>query len=103
MPHEHAVYRLVPAWVVTELRDRLARIELNQEKIMSDLTGLNAALADLKAEIGDVATRMDDNFALLIAAQGSGNQAGIDAATAEVQADIDALKALVTRDTPPAP
>ncbi len=70
---------------------------------MSDLTGLNAALADLKAEIDAVATRMDDNFALLIAAQGSGNQAGIDAATAEVQADIDALKTLVTRDTPPAP
>ena len=67
---------------------------------MSDLSGLTAALADLKTAIGDVATRMDNNFALLLAAQGSGNQAGIDAAAAEIRTDIDGLKALVTRDTP---
>ena len=67
---------------------------------MSDLSGLTAALADLKTEIGEVASRMDTNFALLLAAQGSGNQAGIDAATAEIRTDIDGLKALVTRDTP---
>jgi hypothetical protein len=73
------------------------------EKIMSDLSGLNAALADLKTEIGEVATRMDENFALLIAAQSNGNQPAIDAAAAEVRADIDALKAMVTRDTPAAP
>ena len=68
---------------------------------MSDLSGLNAALADLKTEIGEVATRMDENFAALLAAQSGGNQPAIDAAAAEVRADIDALKAVVTRDTPP--
>ncbi len=44
---------------------------------------------------------MDENFAALIAAQSGGNQPAIDAAAAEVRADIDALKAVVTRDTPP--
>ncbi len=70
---------------------------------MSDVGPLNAALADLKTELGEVATRMDENFALLTAAQANNNQPAIDAAAAEVRADIDALKAMVTRDTPPAP
>jgi hypothetical protein len=70
------------------------------EKIMSDLSGLNTALSALKAEIGEVATRMDENFAALLAAQSGGNQAAIDAATAEISSDIDTLKAVVTRDTP---
>ena len=39
-------------------------------------------------------------LALSLAAQGTGNQAAIDAATADIRADIDALKAIVTRDTP---
>jgi hypothetical protein len=70
------------------------------ESIMSDLSGLTTALAALKTEIGEVAARMDENFAALLAAQSGGNQAAIDAATAEVSGDIDALKAIVTRDTP---
>jgi len=70
---------------------------------MSDLSGLTSALADLKTELGEVAIRMDENFALLIAAQNGGNQPAIDAAAAEVRADIDALKAMVARDTPVAP
>ena len=69
---------------------------------MSDLSGLTSALADLKTEVDEVATRMDTNFQLLLDAQKGGDQPAIDAAAADVRADIDALKAVVTRDTPAA-
>jgi hypothetical protein len=88
-----------PAWA-NALRTELLK---NQEVIVSDLSGMTAALADLKNEIGNIGSRMDANFAALLAAQAAGNQPAIDAATAEIRGDIDALKAIETRDTPATP
>ena len=78
----------------------LGQIIVNQEKIMSDLSGLNAAIDALKAEVGDIGTQMDKLIADLNAAHNSGDQSAIDAATAAVQSQVDALKAIATRDTP---
>ena len=68
-----------------------------------DFTTFNAAVADLKSEVADIGTQMDALFADLTAALGSGNQAAVDAATAAIQQQIDALKAAAARDMPPAP
>ncbi len=75
MPHEHdpAFYRLVPAWVINELRDRLARIERNQETIMDNTDALTAATDALTAAIVDLEAR--------VAAGGASVQPAIDAAT----------------------
>jgi len=72
-------------------------------KIMSDTSGLTQSLADLKEEIGQIGTQMDANFQALIAAQGAGDQAAIDAAKAAIDADVAALKEIGTRDTFPPP
>lgn len=68
---------------------------------MSDVTNLNAAIEALKAEVGDIGTRMDKLFADLQAAIASGNQAAIDAATSAINEQVAALKAIADRDTPP--
>ncbi len=72
----------------------------NQETMMSDMTKLNQVIEDLKAEVADIGTKMDANFAALNAAHAAGDQAAIDAATASIQESVDALKAIGTRDTP---
>jgi uncharacterized coiled-coil protein SlyX len=94
-------------------RSRPARIEAmvrtilaNQEKIMSDLSHLNAALTDLQTEVAAIGTQMDTLFADLKAALAGGDQAAIDAATSSIEAQVQALKDIGTRDTvvpPPAP
>lgn len=84
-------------------RQLLTRILANTEKTMSDVTNLNAAIEALKAEVGDIGTRMDKLFADLQAAMGSGNQAAIDAATTAINDQVAALKAIADRDTQPAP
>jgi uncharacterized coiled-coil protein SlyX len=93
-------------------RSRPARIEAmvrtilaNQEKIMSDLSHLNAALTDLQTEVAAIGTQMDTLFADLKAALAGGDQAAIDAATSSIEAQVQALKDIGTRDTvvpPPA-
>ncbi len=60
---------------------------------------LTAALAELKTEVGAIGTHMDKLFADLTAALGSGNQAAVDAATADIRAEIQALKDIEARDT----
>lgn len=80
-------------------RRLLTRILANTEKTMSDVTNLNAAVEALKAEVADIGTRMDKLFADLQAALGSGNQPAIDAATAAINDQIAALKAIADRDT----
>ncbi len=72
-------------------------------KMAEDYTGLNKVLADLKTEVTEGLTHMDELFADLMNALGSGNQAAVDAATAAVQAEIDNIKAAVARDTVPPP
>lgn len=73
---------------------------------MSDFSGLNQDIADLQTEVATLGTQMDANFKALEAALSGGNQPAIDAARAQVQATIQALKDIGTRDTvvpPPAP
>jgi hypothetical protein len=65
---------------------------------MADFTGLNQAETDLATAVSAVATNMDKLFAELQAAQASGDQAAVDAATAAIQTQIQALKDAVTRD-----
>jgi hypothetical protein len=67
---------------------------------MSDMT---TALADLKAEIADLGTRMDANFKALTAAVAANDPAKQAAVVAEIEADVQALKDIGTRDTPPPP
>jgi len=66
-----------------------------------DFTALNQAVSDLKMEVSVGITNMDKLFAELTVALGTGNQTAIDAATAAVQSQIDALKAAVTADMAP--
>lgn len=68
---------------------------------MSDLTGLNAAIAALQTEVGDIGNQMDALLTALNNAHTGGDQAAIDTATAAIQAQVDALKAIAVRDTPP--
>jgi hypothetical protein len=73
---------------------------------MSDLSHLNAALTDLQTEVAAIGTQMDTLFADLKAALAGGDQAAIDAATSSIEAQVQALKDIGTRDTvvpPPAP
>ena len=72
-------------------------------QMAEDFTSLNTALADLQTEVGAIATQLDTLLADLLAAQSTGNQPAIDAATAAIHAQIAALQAAGTRDTPPAP
>jgi outer membrane murein-binding lipoprotein Lpp len=85
----------VELWFVAEILNN------KLEKIMSDLRNLNAAVDALKTEVGDIGTQMDALLAALLAAQAGGNQAEIDTATQNIQAQVDALKAIAARDTPP--
>ena len=81
---------------------KLDRIIARQEKIMSDMTSLNTALADLKTEVGDIGNKMDALFKAWQDAHSSGDQGAIDAAAAAIQEQVAALKAVADRDTPTA-
>ncbi len=101
---------------LASIQSQLATIHANQLRQNTTLTQLGAnmaddftantqALMDLKTEVGMLGTEMDTLLADLLAAQAGGpsNQPAIDAATAAIQAQIDALKAVGTRDMPPVP
>ena len=86
---------------------------------MSDMTKLNEALADLKAEVSDIGVEMDALFKafqdahnssdqemdalfkVFQDAHNSGDQAAIDAAAAAIEEQVAALKAIGDRDAPP--
>lgn len=74
---------------------------------MSDTSGLSVSIAALHDEVGAIGTQMDANFKALMDAVNNGDQAAIDAAKAAIDADVQALKDIGTRDTfpqpPPAP
>jgi len=95
MTHEHDphFYRLIPAWVVNEIRDRLARIESNQEKIMADTTRLTAATDTLTQAVTDLAARIAAN-------PPTNDQPAIDAAVTAIEAAAAAIAAIDV--TPPA-
>jgi Fe-S cluster assembly scaffold protein SufB len=68
-----------------------------------DFTALNQAIADLKSEVGTVASEMDQLLTDLNNAMSSGNQPAIDTATAALKEQIQALQDAAARDAPPAP
>ncbi len=68
---------------------------------MSDLV---TAVADLKAEVAAIGTKMDADFAALKAAMASSDPAATAAAVASIEASVTALKDAAARDTvAPAP
>jgi hypothetical protein len=86
-----------------EIKHLLLHVLWQGNKIMSDTSGLTTSIAALKDEVAALGTQMDANYQALLAAQSGGNQAAIDAAKADIDATIDALKAIGTRDTFPPP
>ena len=71
---------------------------------MQNTSDLTAAVGALKQEVSDIAVQMDDNFQKLMTALGSTDQPAIDQAVADIQEQIDALKAVGERDmVPPGP
>lgn len=75
--------------LLEEIITRLDHIEKKEEKIMADLTALDAAVSGLQSQLAtDEATLTQVNQAVtdLVAAVGAGDQAGVDAATAALQA-----------------
>ncbi len=83
------------------------KILINQStmelKLSEDFTAFTQAVADLRDEVMAIGTQMDTLFADLTAALGTGNQPAVDAATAALRTQIDALRAAGTRDMPPVP
>jgi hypothetical protein len=63
------------------------------ERIMGDLTNLNAAVAANTQAVTDVTTAVN-NLKAEVAAGAAADQAGIDAATAQIQTNNTALEAL---------
>ena len=55
-----SLFRFRAPWWAVELRNLILTLG---EKIMSDVTALNASIDALKAEVGDIGTRMDKLFA----------------------------------------
>jgi hypothetical protein len=92
---------------VTALQREVDQVSLTQQRMVmtmaEDFTLLNAALSGLKDEVVAIGAEMDTLLADLKAALATGNQPAIDAATAAVQAQIDALKAAAMRDMPAGP
>ena len=68
-----------------------------------DFTAFTQAVADLKGEILVIVNNMDALLADLKTASPPGNQPAVDAATAAIEAQVQALQAAATRDMPPAP
>lgn len=83
-----------------QLSQQLAMME---QKMADDFTALNQAVTDLQSEVGAVATQLDTLFQDLQNGMQTNNQPAIDAATAAIQAQIQALQAAANRDMPPPP
>jgi uncharacterized protein YqgV (UPF0045/DUF77 family) len=95
-----------PVRIEAKLDRVIANLQSFKEAVMSDLSHLTTALTDLQTEVAAIGTQMDANFAALKAALAGGDQAAIDAATASIEAQVQALRDIGTRDTvtpPPAP
>jgi len=83
----------------SELFEFLEHLDRKLERIMGDLTALNAAIADgqsadagLLAALNTTLTDLAAEVAALQAAQGTSDQAAIDAATANVAQIVTDLK-----------
>lgn len=76
--------------VLVAIIKALSVIQGKEEKIMEDFTALNA-------EIAEAVTVIQAAVDAFVAAQGTGNQATIDQATATLKAAVDALKVVVVK------
>jgi peptidoglycan hydrolase CwlO-like protein len=92
-----------PVRIEAKLDRVIANLQSFKEQTMSDFSRANASLDALQGEVGDIGSKMDALFAELKAAQAGGDQAAIDAVTARIEAQVQALKDIGTRDTPAAP
>jgi len=88
--------RVVTIPVLDWLRHAERTSTYRQEIIMANFEALNAAVAGLGTAIAEAVARIDADFQALkdILANDSADQAAVDAATAQVQASIDALNAI---------
>jgi uncharacterized coiled-coil protein SlyX len=75
-------------------------IALTGARIMATI---DQAVADLKQEISDLGTQMDANFQALKEALAANDPTKVQAIADELEADVQALKDIGTRDTNPAP
>jgi basic membrane lipoprotein Med (substrate-binding protein (PBP1-ABC) superfamily) len=83
---------------LARIEKKLGIIIRNQEKAMSDEA---SALAALKQEIADLGTQMDANFQKLLAAVAANDPVAKQAVVDEINADVQALKDIGTRDKAP--
>ncbi len=86
-------------WTLNLIYHKLRHLDHFMEKIMADMTGLNAELDALKAQVAASNTHMDELFAALTAALAGTDQPAIDAAVAAIKAEVDNLAAGVVRNT----
>jgi hypothetical protein len=101
--HRHGTrtpWEQAPPWAI-ELHCILGLILEHQELTMAAIDDLKTAVTDLHTEVGALGTEMDTLFTDLTNAIKGGNDAEIAAAVVAVQAAIDDLKAIGTRDAPP--
>jgi uncharacterized coiled-coil protein SlyX len=77
----------------------IANLQSFKEAVMSDFSRFNQALTDMQTEVAAIGTQMDALVVALNAAHSSGDQAAIDAATAALEAQTQALRDIGTRDT----
>jgi len=75
------------AFAFTSLMDKLNAIDGKLDKIMADLTNLNAADTALQSEVAEILTD------IVTALAGVNDQAGVDAVTADLNTQIAKLKA----------
>lgn len=83
-------------WRLT-LRQLIISLHRKVDKLMADLTALNAALDDLAGEEASVVTELQ-RLSALIASGGSVSQSDIDALTARVTSVSQGLKDAVAAD-----
>ena len=80
----------------------LNTIIADEGKDMAAIDDLNAAVTSLTTEVGAVVTEMNTLMADLTAALAAGNSTAIETAVTNINAQVAALQAAVTADTPPA-
>ena len=74
----------------------------DEGKDMAAIDDLNAAVTSLTTEVGTVVTEMNTLMADLTAALAAGNSPAIETAVTNINAQVAALQAAVTADTPAA-
>lgn len=82
-----------PTWWESKVLKELAKIEKRQEQIMADLTRLNAAVAANTQAVADVQ-------AVVAGLKSADDQAAVDAAAAQIEANNAAMEAMKPAPAP---